>query len=150
MNGPVSRSLWIYIVLTVPLTGLVVLIWWWIDQRMARRFGTRFGGSSLTNGGEHDKEDNHDKGAEEHLNRLEGQILERIRHRTGAQLTWTFTASRSHHSRASRPIARVEAEDVGDYAAAAHPRSKMGRMVGSIARVVPGARNAKPPRDIEL
>lgn len=92
MNGPISNSLWIYFVLTVPLTVLVVWIWWGVDKRMVRRLGTSIGGS------EEDYE-----GAEEHLNRLEGQILEKIRVRTGAKLTWTVTPSSRQLSRPTRP-----------------------------------------------
>ncbi|KAK8071834.1 hypothetical protein PG996_005182, partial [Apiospora saccharicola] len=127
MSGPVSRSLWIYIVLTVPLTGLVVLIWWWIDQRMARRFSTGFGAGLVA---DEDGKEDEDNGAEEHLNRLEGQILERIRHRTGAHLTRTFTLTRSHHSRPSRRIVGVEAGNIAASTAAVRPRSKRGRILG--------------------
>ncbi|KAK8122930.1 hypothetical protein PG984_011600 [Apiospora sp. TS-2023a] len=141
MSGPVSRSLWIYIVLTVPLTGLVVLIWWWIDQRMARRFSSGFGVGLVV---DEDGKEDEDNGAEEHLNRLEGQILERIRHRTGAHLTRTFTLTRSHHSRPSRRIVGVEAGDVVAAAAAVRPPSKRGKIMRHMAR------GGEPPRDIEL
>ncbi|KAK8008325.1 hypothetical protein PG991_010876 [Apiospora marii] len=144
MDGPVSRSLWIYIVLTFPLTGLVVLIWWWIDQRMARRFGTGFSGAAGLPTDETGQEDNDDKGAEEHLNRLEGQILERIRHRTGAQLTRTFTLTRSYHSRPSRPVIGVEAGDGSVSAGAAHTRSRRGRLMRGMARMVPGVHGVQP------
>ncbi|KAK8016778.1 hypothetical protein PG993_014967 [Apiospora rasikravindrae] len=160
MNGPVSRSLWIYIALTVPLTILVVIIWWWIDRRMVRRVGAGFGSTSLGGSSfEHDDGDDendeengekeNDKGAEAHLNKLEGQILERIRHRTGAQLTWTSTAPRSQHSRPTRTSGRG-AEDAVASAAAAHPRRKGGGIIMSVARIMAGVRHARPPQDVEL
>ncbi|KAI0024804.1 hypothetical protein F4780DRAFT_725055 [Xylariomycetidae sp. FL0641] len=38
-KGPeVSSELWIYVVITVPLTLLIVVSWWWLDRRREKRY----------------------------------------------------------------------------------------------------------------
>ncbi|KAK8132129.1 hypothetical protein PG999_000302 [Apiospora kogelbergensis] len=145
MNGPISNSLWIYFVLTIPLTVLVVWIWWGVDKRMVHRLGTSIGGS------EEDYE-----GAEEHLNRLEGQILEKIRVRTGAKLTWTVTPSRRELSRPTRPGGgqdEGEGDGQADVAAAPGPRLRrasafMARISQVIVSKICGVRSRQ--QDVEL
>jgi hypothetical protein len=71
MHGSVSTSLWIYFVIMVPLTVLIVGTWWMFDQRSVANF----------------EEDA--KEAEAHMVKLEARIMEGIRRKTGAKVvTW--------------------------------------------------------------
>lgn len=74
MNGAVSESLWIYFVLTIPLTIVVVGIWWYLDRYMKNQDS-----SDVT-----PKKRN----PRDHLNDLEGQIMGRLAATTGARVTW--------------------------------------------------------------
>ena len=76
MNGAVSESLWIYFVLMIPLTIIVVGSWWFLDRRTVHA----------------NEVDEDEDVAEEHMNKLEAQIMARIRKRTGARLTWNINA----------------------------------------------------------
>lgn len=75
MNGAVSESLWIYFVLTIPLTVAVVGIWWYLDRYMKS--------SDAASGRAPAKRNPRD-----HLNDLEGQIMGRLAATTGARVTW--------------------------------------------------------------
>ncbi|KAK7962039.1 uncharacterized protein PG986_002864 [Apiospora aurea] len=125
MNGPVSKSLWIYFALL----------------RMVLHAGTRMGA------------DEDYEGAEAHLNRLEGQILEKIRDRTGANLTWTVAPSRRLQSRLTRSTGGEADGTVASGAAAAAntpPRWTSSRILTDISRIVPGSRHVRSAQDVEL
>ncbi|KAK7983568.1 hypothetical protein PG989_010970 [Apiospora arundinis] len=145
MDGPISKSLWIYFVLLVPLTVLVVWIWWRIDQRMVVRVGTSLGGA-----------DEDYEGAEEHLNKLEGQILEKIGVRRGAKLTWTVTPTRRQQSRTTIPIEGGGEGEGQGHTGSAGPRRPWRKPVSElmvyISRLVmPGASRVRSPQeDVEL
>ncbi|KAK8075393.1 hypothetical protein PG997_010056, partial [Apiospora hydei] len=142
MPFSIFKSLWIYFALLVPLTILVVWIWWGVDQRMVLRVGTRLGA------------DEDYEGAEAHLNRLEGQILEKIRVRTGANLTWTVAPSRRLQSRLTRSTGGEADGTAASDAAAANtntpPRWTSSRILTDISRIVPGSRHVRSAQDVEL
>ncbi|KAH8194203.1 hypothetical protein TruAng_011634 [Truncatella angustata] len=68
MNGPVSNSLWIYFVILVPLTVLVVGIWWVMDRRQVTEF----------------KEDI--EAADKRLEDIEGRVIKRLREKTKTKI----------------------------------------------------------------
>jgi hypothetical protein len=68
MNGPVDERLWIYFVIAVPLTAVIVGAWWMLDQRSV-----------------HGTEDDQ-KEAKAWIDKLESQIMTEIREKTGAHL----------------------------------------------------------------
>lgn len=82
MNGPVSSSLWIYFVLTLPLTILVVGAWWKIDQRKARK-------AAVADSRE-DDEERMESEEEKESRLLESRIMRNIRRRTGIKVADTF------------------------------------------------------------
>lgn len=75
MNGSVSESLWIYFVLAVPGTVIVLGTWWFFDSRSRRQAET---------GPEDAKEQT--KAEVE----LEARIMQKIRRRTGIKVTETI------------------------------------------------------------
>lgn len=68
MNGSVSRSLWIYFVVMVPLTIGVVWAWFAFDKAAQRDVGQ------------------HSDQKEQRISELEKRITDRIRRRTGARV----------------------------------------------------------------
>ncbi|KAI1496085.1 hypothetical protein F5X99DRAFT_401464 [Biscogniauxia marginata] len=74
--GTVSRSLWVYFVITVPLTIVIVGFWWRFDQFIGKKAA------------EDEDEDVH------HMEKLEATIMKGIRKRTGARIsTWEINPS---------------------------------------------------------
>lgn len=94
MNGAVSRSLWIYFVLMISSTAAVVAICWFLDHRTVRVKEE----IEDTENVHEPEEDKNDEEAEDHMNRLETQIMARIRKRTGA--TWKINTSLTAQTRA--------------------------------------------------
>lgn len=102
MNGAVSESLWIYFVLTIPLTVIVVGIWWYLDRYMKDQDAKDQESSDQLS---------KKRNPRDHLNDLEGQIMGRLAATTGARVTWnnsspitpTFSGSRDNWG-TDRPI----------------------------------------------
>lgn len=76
MKGPVSVRLWIYFVLMVPLTVIIVGAWWYVDQRTRPEV----------------RED--PEIAEKRLSETEARVIERLRKTTRARFrTWDLNQS---------------------------------------------------------
>ncbi|KAI1075585.1 hypothetical protein F5B20DRAFT_573398 [Whalleya microplaca] len=70
-TSPVSARLWLYLVIMVPLTFLIVGGWWKFDQLSGKAV---------------EEDENHD---ESHMKKHEAYIMQTIRRRTGARvITW--------------------------------------------------------------
>lgn len=82
MDGPVSKSLWIYFVLTLPLTALLVGIWRTFDQRQARHT------NDVHDAGDEEEKPETEEEKESRL--LEARIMRNIRRRTGVRVAETF------------------------------------------------------------
>lgn len=64
-NDPVvSKDLWIYFVISVPLTLAIVLVWWWWDRRREARYALE------------------DADIEAGIDKMEAQIMAAMRQRT--------------------------------------------------------------------
>lgn len=94
MTGPVSKRLWIYFVLTVPLTAVIMGAWWFFDQRW------------IKDAVEDEDEDGSDcekrtETAEDKESRLlEARIMKNIRRRTGVKVADTFELQAQARTRA--------------------------------------------------
>jgi len=64
-NEPVvSKDLWIYFVISVPVTILIVLLWWWWERRREQQYALE------------------DKDIEAGIDKMEAQIMAAMRQRT--------------------------------------------------------------------
>lgn len=86
----VSKSIWIYFALTLPLTAMIVGVWYTFDQRRAK------------NGSDEDSQETDDPRAETEEEResrlLETRIMRNIRRWTGVRVADTFEL-RNHPTR---------------------------------------------------
>ncbi len=69
IKGSVSERLWIYFAVMIPLTGLVLGLWWTLDQRSHKA--------------DQDEEDEADRRL---MIKIETQTMGEIRKRTGARV----------------------------------------------------------------
>jgi hypothetical protein len=74
LNGNVSKSLWIYFVLSTPLTLVVFGIWWMLDMNAKKKH-------------DHDADDT--QKAVDEMVKLEEQIMKQLRRRTGIRVANT-------------------------------------------------------------
>jgi len=79
---------WIYFVISIPLTVLIVGTWWSVDRRRLEQAGAEV--------------------SDEEMNRLEGRIMKAIRSRTGARVM-----SEGPHVVYSEELRRQDYADVG-------------------------------------
>ncbi|CAN8095523.1 unnamed protein product [Discula destructiva] len=82
MEGPVSKSLWIYFIITLPLTGVIVGLWYIFDQRHAKKIVTEV--TEIDDDGRPETEE------EKEGRLLEARIMRNIRRRTGVRVADTF------------------------------------------------------------
>lgn len=83
LNGHVSRSLWIYFVLSAPLTLIVFGVWFMLDRKARRK----------QNLGPEDDEDEAKITAQ-----LEARIMRKLRRRTGIRVADTGDFPLSGHT----------------------------------------------------
>lgn len=74
VNGDISRSLWVYFVVTVPLTAIIISLWYACDRRISRIAREKDIGAD---------EGRAEKAEQEENMRFEARIMRNIRRRTG-------------------------------------------------------------------
>ncbi|KAI0967978.1 hypothetical protein F4678DRAFT_474843 [Xylaria arbuscula] len=76
LKNSVSSSLWLYFLLTVPLTIFFVIIWWRFDQVRSKKVG-----------------EEEEVGDEVDMQALEHRIIGELQKKTGARLSWNTNRS---------------------------------------------------------
>lgn len=98
MNGDVSESLWIYFVVTLPLTAAIIGAWYVYDQRISRIASEKDIAAD---------EGRAEKAEQEENMRFEARIMRNIRRRTGIKVADSTLPERPNRVGALAKIARA-------------------------------------------